>query len=111
MGDHPKIEGVKYDTNKPHMNLLSPYAMEQLSLVLTMGEQKYGGYNWARGISYSRILAAILRHTFAYMSGQSIDPESGLSHIAHVMCNCMFLLHFEKYNKEMDDRPTFGKTT
>lgn len=107
---HPKRGGLKFDAGKPRMDLLSPYALQELSKVLSMGAVKYGDYNWQEGIKYSRILAAILRHTMAYMSGESTDPESGLSHIAHVMCNCMFLLHFEKYGlKELDDRPKYGK--
>ena len=107
---HPKQGGVKFDLGKPRMDLLDPYAIEQLAKVLTFGANRYGDYNWQKGIKYSRILAAIGRHWFKYMSGESIDPESGLSHIAHIMCNCLFLLHFEKYQPTLDDRPNFGKT-
>jgi hypothetical protein len=97
-------QGTKFDDLKPQMDLLCPIAMEELAGVLTMGAKKYGKWNWSKGILFSRILAAILRHTFAYMSGQTLDPESGRSHMAHVMCNCMFILRFEKLRKDLDDR-------
>ena len=97
--------GVKFDTDKPRLELISPVAIEELAKVLAFGAKKYSAYNWSKGIVYTRILAAILRHTFAYMRGESKDPETGLSHIAHVMCNCMFLLHFERFRPDMDDRP------
>lgn len=96
-------EGVKFDGEKPRMDLLDPYSMEQLSLVLTFGANKYAAHNWRKGIAKSRLLAAALRHLFAYLKGEDKDPESGLSHVAHAMCCCMFLLGLEHRN-ELDDR-------
>lgn len=101
----PTPVGVKHDSEKPRMDLLSPIALEELAKVLTFGAKKYAPYNWAKGIAYSRILGAMLRHLLAFSRGQDKDPETGLSHIAHLMCNCQFLLHFEKYRTEFDDRP------
>lgn len=98
-------EGTKFDQEKPRMDLISAEAITQLANVLTYGARKYDSYNWAKGIAYSRVLAAILRHTIKYMSGETIDPETGLSHMAAVMCNAHFLVHFEKFRPEFDDRP------
>ena len=106
MNTHIEVSGqaVKLDNDKPKMDLMSAVALEELSKVLTFGSKKYASWNWAKGLKYSRILAAILRHTLAYMRGQTIDPETGLSHMAAVMCNAMFLVHFEKFRPEFDDR-------
>jgi Domain of unknown function (DUF5664) len=98
------VKGKKNDSEKNRLDLLSPHAIQQVGLVLTFGSKKYAPRNWEKGIVYTRILGAILRHTFAYMSGETNDPETGLSHMAHVMCEAMFLLHFEKHRPEMDDR-------
>ncbi len=103
--------GKKFDGEKIPHYLVSSEAIDQLSLVLAAGAKKYGEWNWADGISYTRIIAAILRHTYAYLRGESKDPETNLSHIAHVMCNCMFLLHFEKYKPELDNRPKIYETS
>ena len=85
------VAGVKFDQDKARMDLLDPYALEQLALVLTFGAKKYAPNNWRRGLKVSRIIAASVRHLFAIMKGEDIDPETGLLHSAHCMCNMMFL--------------------
>jgi hypothetical protein len=99
----PLAQGVKFDAQKPRMDLLDAYAIEQLACVLTFGAQKYEAHNWRKGIVRGRLLAAALRHLFAYLRGEDRDPESGLSHVAHAMCCCMFLLGLE-HRPELDDR-------
>lgn len=96
-------EGVKFDGDKPRMDLLDPYAIEQLAKVLAFGAKKYDAHNWRKGIRKSRLIAAALRHLFTYMMGEDLDPESNLSHVAHAMCCCMFLLGLE-HKLELDDR-------
>lgn len=96
--------GMKYDEGKPMMALLDPYAMEQLSLVLTFGAKKYDAWNWSKGIHYSRLISAALRHTFAFLRGEDTDPESGLPHLAHALCCLMFCLSMTKRHPELDDR-------
>jgi hypothetical protein len=95
--------GVKFDAQKLRLDLLDPYAIEQLAAVLTFGAGKYQPHNWRKGISKSRLIAAALRHLFAYLRGEDNDRESGLSHVAHAMCNLMFLLGLE-HRPELDDR-------
>ena len=95
--------GVKFDGDKPRMDLLDSYAIEQLAQVLTFGASKYAAQNWRKGISKSRLLAAAFRHLFAYLRGEDKDRESGLSHVAHAMCCCMFLLGLE-HRADLDDR-------
>lgn len=95
--------GVKFDSGKPRMDLLDAYAIEQLSLVLAFGAQKYDAHNWRKGITKTRLIAAALRHLFAYLRGEDKDPETGLSHAAHAMCCCMFLLGLE-HRADLDDR-------
>ena len=99
----PLTEGVKFDAGKARMDLLDPYAVEQLSHVLAFGAQKYAAHNWRMGISKGRLIAAALRHLFAYLGGQDKDDETGLSHVAHAMCCCMFLLGRE-HRTDLDDR-------
>lgn len=96
--------GVKDDKEKPRFDLISPIALEELAKVLTFGAKKYASWNWSKGLPYTRILAATLRHIFAYLRGETIDPETGYSHMAAVMCNAMFILHFEKIRPDLDDR-------
>lgn len=97
------MSGVKFDQDKPRMDLLDAHAIEQLALVLSFGAKKYAAHNWRKGLSKSRLIAAALRHIFAYLRGENNDPESGLSHVAHAMCCCMFLLGLE-HRPDLDDR-------
>jgi hypothetical protein len=96
-------KGTKYDGGKPRMELLDPLALEGLAAVLTFGAQKYAAHNWRGGLSYSRLLAALLRHTLSILRGERIDPESGLPHIDHVGCCWMFLSNMMKTRPDMDD--------
>ncbi len=98
-------EGVKYDADKTPYDLLDPVALEGLGNVLKFGAKKYASWNWAKGISYSRLIAALLRHTFAILRGELIDPESGLPHIDHVGCCWMFLSHHMAVRPDMNDLP------
>ncbi len=88
--------GVKFDDGKPRFDLLAPDAMLQLVKVLTAGAaKKYDAHNWCKGMDWSRPYAAMLRHLNAWHQGETYDPETGLPHLAHAMCNVMFLLSFE----------------
>ena len=96
--------GLKYDSNKPMMELLPAYALEQIAGVLTFGARKYAPYNWQKGIEYSRLIGAALRHLFAFARGEDRDPESGLSHLAHAGCCVLFLIWMSDKRRDLDDR-------
>lgn len=96
--------GLKYDSDKPDMSLLSSVAIEELAKVLSFGKEKYAAHNWRKGISTSRLVGAALRHLFSYLKGESVDPETGLSHVAHAMCCCMFIIELNLTHPKLDDR-------
>lgn len=96
-------EGIKYDQDKIPLDLLDPLALEGLAKVLQFGAKKYASHNWRGGISYSRLVAALLRHTFSILRGEYIDAESGLPHIDHVQCCAMFLSNMMKTRPDLDD--------
>ncbi len=91
--------GMKFDTGKPMMDLVRPEFTEGVAKVLTFGAQKYEAHNWAKGIQYSRIVAALDRHMNEIKKGNWYDAESGLPHIDHVGCCVMFLSCFMKWNR------------
>jgi hypothetical protein len=102
------MTGRKDDQGKVRLDLLSPDAMEQIAHVLTFGADKYGVDNWAQGLSYRRVFAALLRHLWAWWRRQEADEETGLSHLAHAGCCLMFLIHYETSATDYsryDDRP------
>lgn len=103
-------EGTKFDDGKLPLDLWSPFAIEETARVLQFGASKYDAYNWAKGIKYSRVFAALLRHLWAWWRGERLDQETKLHHLAHAMCCLMFLLHYEQFPskyEEFDDRPKY----
>jgi hypothetical protein len=98
------MDGQKYDQHKPEIGLISSRAIEEEAKVMTFGKTKYGANNWRKGLLWSRCINALLRHTLAYNTGETNDPETGLSHMAHVRCCAAFLLTYEKEHPELDDR-------
>jgi hypothetical protein len=97
-------EGRKDDSAKPRMDLVPPELLFGVSDVLTYGAAKYAPRNWEKGMSWGRVFGALMRHMWAWWSGQRIDPESGLSHLAHAGCCIAFLMAYEARNIGADDR-------
>lgn len=96
--------GIKHDAEKIRVELLPTEAVEEIAKVMTFGAKKYADHNWAKGISWSRLLGAAMRHLFAFSRGENKDPESGLSHLAHLGCCVLFLIWHEKHRPDLDDR-------
>jgi hypothetical protein len=104
-------EGTKYDDGKVPLDLWSPDALEATAEVLAFGASKYDAYNWEKGITYSRVFSALLRHLWAFWRRETRDKETGLHHLAHAMCCLMFLLHYEMNRRKFihfDNRPKYG---
>ena len=90
------MTGIKYDSTKPKMNLLPPKAIMEIAKVLTFGAEKYDAENWRKlDDLQNRYTAGALRHIFAHMDGEELDPETNLSHLAHAMCCLLFKLEIE----------------
>tara|TARA_S200000501_G_scaffold188319_1_gene177142 strand:- start:241 stop:672 length:432 start_codon:yes stop_codon:yes gene_type:complete len=98
------VDGIKHDSKKPKMNLLPPKAIVEVAKVLTFGAQKYGPENWKELEDLqNRYLAGALRHIFAHMDGEQLDPETGLSHMAHALCCLLFKLEIELENAKIEE--------
>lgn len=100
-------EGVKFDSNKPRLSLVSPYALLELGKVAEMGARKYADNNWRKGMNWSRLLDASYRHILLYQQNESEDKESGCSHLIHAAWNLMALYEFEKTKKGNNDLYSF----
>lgn len=88
-------KGQRLNQGKPRWDLLPLDAVEQVVLVLTKGAEKYAERNWERGMKWSICQGSMLRHIVKSAKGEKLDPESGLSHMAHVACNALFMLAYE----------------
>jgi hypothetical protein len=100
-------EGIKNDQEKVRTDLLPPEFCLAVSEILTFGAKKYADENWRAGISYKRVIGAVLRHLYTWMVGKDNDNESGKSHLWHAACNLCFLITYEEHRElysKFDDR-------
>ena len=98
------MAGVKHDQSKAPLDLLPYDSLEEIAKVLAFGRDKYGAYNWKEGISYSRLIAAAMRHLGQFNNGVDLDEEAQTLHTANAACNLLFLIWMQKNRPEMDDR-------
>lgn len=100
-----KSKGLRFNEGKTRHDLVPQFAQEQYARVLTKGAEKYEEYNWAKGMSWTSVIASLKRHTSAFERGEDYDKESGLLHTAHIMCNAAFITEYYKIYPQGDDRP------
>lgn len=95
---------VKADSGKLQWSLLPFAELEEVVKVLMKGASKYSPDNWKKCDDTKRYEDALMRHVVAYIKGNKIDEVSqggdGLSHLAHAICNCLFLMWFDNQQKE-----------
>jgi hypothetical protein len=96
--------GVKFDQDKPRMDLLPFDALIAAAEIFTFGAKKYSDNNWARGMRWGRLVASTLRHLSSFMLGEDNDKESGKSHISHALCCVLMLTALVVRGHGEDDR-------
>ena len=109
-----KVVATKHDGGKTDWSLLPWDAVEEIIKVLQFGAGKYSPWNWAEngGFKFNRLFNSSMRHFVAWFwRREDLDPETGISHIAHLGCNVLFLLHYvlngNKF-KNNDNRPNLS---
>lgn len=105
INSNEKGSGARYNDGKPDYSLLPLFTLEDEIRVWMYGASKYSSWNWSKGMLWSVPYSCILRHLSAWQRGEDVDPESGLPHLAHVMCNVRMLTLYAKNYPEGDDRP------
>ena len=98
-------KGVKYDDGKARWALLPGESLEEVAKVYTFGATKYADNNWRKGMLWSRTFSAIMRHAWAFWRGETLDPETGLHHMAHCAFGCLTLIEYTRKKTPTDDRP------
>mgnify|MGYP000933977832 CR=1 FL=1 len=85
-------QSAKADKGKLELSLVNPELVKAVAEVRMYGTKKYGdSENW-RKVEPKRYVDALYRHLLAYIEGNEVDEESGLSHLSHMACNISFLL-------------------
>lgn len=101
-------EGRKDDQDKDPWHLAPWDAFKAIVIILNYGAKKYEPRNWEKGMLWSRLYSALIRHITAWWQGEKLDKETGYSHLWHAGCCICFLISYELRNIGIDDRPING---
>jgi len=96
--------GVKDNRGKPSLELIPAEPVFGVGRVLGFGARKYKPNNWRLGLSWLQTLGSALRHIFAFIGGEDIDPESGECHVDNAITQLMFVSTYYHTKTGDDDR-------
>lgn len=94
---------IKHDQGKTKYHLIPPRELKQLAQILTFGAEKYGENNWQLCDNPNRYVDALLRHLESWRSGEALDDETRMPHLAHALCCLMFILYFDNEGRVKKD--------
>ena len=97
--DKEKSLGMKFDDGKPMWRLLPFRELREVVDILTFGVKKYAVDNRKKVTPPERYIDAAFRHFTSWIEGEKIDSETGKSHLAHAVCNLLFLMWFDNEKK------------
>jgi hypothetical protein len=86
----------RHNEGKLSWTILDYKALKPLVRVMMYGEKKYSRHNWKNGMDMQVIFDCAMRHLVDLMNGETIDHESGLPIIGHLMSNCMMIAHYQQ---------------
>lgn len=96
--------GVKYDAGKPMLSLVNRECLNGIARAMEYGMKKYAKNNYKKGMDWSRIVDALLRHTTSWAAKEENDDESKLNHLYHAGACINMLLYYIENNVGKDDR-------
>lgn len=95
---------AKADSGKPRPSLVQPALIRADMGVREYGCQKYHKPDNWRNVEASRYWDALLRHVLAaWDDWRAVDPESGLPHLHHIICNAGFLAQYMEEEQDGKD--------
>jgi Domain of unknown function (DUF5664) len=105
---------MKYDANKPPVDLLDPGWLLGVARVLGKGAIKYAPGRWKKGMATAKVLAAALRHLLARIGGEKLDAcdttcpqdcqnHTNLPHLDCAACEIMFAAYYDRNSIDVPD--------
>lgn len=82
---HGAVEGLRF-------HIGSEKILNEMTIAMEYGIQKYARNNWKKGMEWSRLLDAGMRHGAAILRGEDIDQDSGNTHLAHMLGSIHMLM-------------------
>lgn len=98
------MSAKKESQGKPKLSLVSKESLIAEAKALEYGLQKYDKHNYKKGMDWSLLLDATLRHISEFNSGTDLDKESSLNHLWHAKSNLGMLIYMIENKVGKDDR-------
>jgi hypothetical protein len=93
-------KALRFNEGKLDWTLLDYPSLVPMVEGMTYGANKYERLNWMNQCDHpEQHLQSAMRHLIAIISGEEIDPESGVRHSGLVQCNMMMYNFHTKLNK------------
>lgn len=91
--------------SKVEFTLVPIRGLEEEVRAMMHGVHKHGKDGWRGTVPVCPLLDKTLRHIFQFLSGEDIDPESGLHHLGKAKADLGMAIENLLTNPELDDRP------
>lgn len=112
-----RLSGLQKKAEKERYHYFPPEILREVAEVFTSGAKKvdpdsgktYTDFGWrimARsdpGKTREQYYNSLMRHLIRWMCGEKIDPDSGKSHLTHVITNAIILRDIERLAHEHSD--------
>lgn len=90
---------------KPNLSVLPFAPLLDVIPALYEGRRKYGPWNWrAENVSETIYADAAIRHLIQFISGEDIDPDSGVHHISKAIAGLLVVRDAQMHGCSIDDR-------
>jgi hypothetical protein len=96
--------GASKAGNLERHSLLAP-SLRELAEHYGRGSLKYDDHNWRKGMEWSLLFDAMMRHAWEFWHGEDRDEETGSKHIIATAWHALSLATYMDECPELDDRP------
>lgn len=85
------VEDFRYD-------LISPIGLREVARACAEGAQKYGDWNWEKGMPVHDLLNHAIAHIYGFLSGDRTEP-----HLGHAAWNLLAAIHSHELWDELNE--------
>jgi hypothetical protein len=104
LNQQQKNEATKNDLGKPPLSILTKESLIAEAQAFAYGAKKYDRNNYKKGMDWTRIIDAAMRHLSAFNAKEDFDVESGLNHLWHTKACIAMLIYYYENKVGKDDR-------
>lgn len=76
------------DAEQTRYDLISPVGLRAVAAACAEGAEKYGDYNWEKGMPANDLLNHAIRHIYAFLGGDRNED-----HLGHAAWGCLAAIH------------------